>query len=273
MLRELVNPLLQKLRSGGFVTVGGCSIVNGYSIELMSSMGFDGIMIDMQHSDLSYATLADAVRAIRAQSASPVVRVLENSGSEIGRVLDSGALNIVCPMINTGEDCRRFVESCYYAPIGRRSWGPMVGATGLGITAATYFRDADSEVLPIAMIETVEGLANAADIISTPGLGGLYVGTSDLSIELGVGFIPDLANDQLFNAVGAILEQGRKHSVPVGAYLPTIEGTDQLRRMGGQILWLGSDHAYIRAGAQSAMKTFDMLHSDNQAAPGRAEVR
>ena len=40
------------------------------------------------------------------------------------KLLDGGALGIICPMVNTPEDAQAFVGAMRYAPEGYRSSGP-----------------------------------------------------------------------------------------------------------------------------------------------------
>jgi len=44
---------------------------------------------------------------------------------------------------------------------------------------------ANESVVVLAMIETPQGLANVEEIAATPGLDGLYVGPSDLTLAVG----------------------------------------------------------------------------------------
>jgi 4-hydroxy-2-oxoheptanedioate aldolase len=42
-------------------------------------------------------------------------------------MLDSGALGIICPLINTAEEVEELVANCKYPPQGKRSYGPGRG--------------------------------------------------------------------------------------------------------------------------------------------------
>ena len=37
-------------------------------------------------------------------------------------VLDAGALGVICPMVNSGEDAAAFVSAMRYPPLGRGGW-------------------------------------------------------------------------------------------------------------------------------------------------------
>ena len=54
------------------------------------------------------------------------------------RLLDAGASGILAPMINSGEDARRFVEFVKFPPLGQRSWGPRAALALSGLDAPAY---------------------------------------------------------------------------------------------------------------------------------------
>lgn len=249
-----LNPMADKLRRGEVVKFVVCMIANGYSAELVSSLGFDAIQFDLQHSELTYDTLSQVLRAIRGHQTPVMVRVSENNESEVARVLDAGVFNVVCPMISSRAECEKFVSACYYSPVGNRSWGPMGAITSSGLTGPEYFRAANDAVLPIVMIETAEALDALDDILSVKGVGGVYIGASDLSVELGLGCIPDIKQKKFTDALERIVGTAKKHGVPAGAYLPTLEGARLLRSMGGQMLWVGADHLFIRQAAARVLE-------------------
>ena len=94
----------------------------------------------------------------------------------------AGAYGIICPMVNKAEDAERFVQACYYPPVGQRSFGPI---RALLYSGADYPSHANEHILPIAMIETKEALDNLDEILRVNGLRAVYIGPADLSISLG----------------------------------------------------------------------------------------
>src|SRR6202035_788652 len=94
---------------------------------------------------------------------------------------------ILAPMIDTGEDARRLVESVKFPPLGPRSWGPRAALPLSRLDASAYLKAANGMTQAIAMIETRAALDALDDILSVEGLDGVYVGPSDLSIPLANG--------------------------------------------------------------------------------------
>lgn len=168
----------------GDVTLGAwCMMPGALSAEALARLGFDWVLIDMQHGGMDYQTAVEMIRAIDLSDAIPVVRVPWNDPGIIGRVLDAGALGVVIPMIQTIDDAKRAVDACLYPPVGRRSFGPVrVGLRdGNG-----YFGTANSRVCVIPMIETSDALACVEEIAAVPGVDAVFVGPFDLSVALGL---------------------------------------------------------------------------------------
>ena len=74
-----------------------------------------------------------------------------------------------------------------FPPLGRRSWGPRACAPLSGFVGPAYLHEANAITLAIAMIETREALDALDDILAVPGIDGVFVGPSDLSIALSTG--------------------------------------------------------------------------------------
>jgi 4-hydroxy-2-oxoheptanedioate aldolase len=158
-------------------------------------------------------------------------------------------------MINTAADARAFAAAAKYPPIGERSWGPHRVTSLAGLTdQSVYLREANDNVIALAMIETRTALANLQAIVETPGIDGLFLGPSDLSIALSDGKSLDpLSKDveRELDRIVAACEQAGK--VP-GAFCHTAERAAALKKRGMRFLAVMSDIAMLRAGAAAALK-------------------
>ena len=110
---------------GESIVNGWSSIANTFSSEIMAASGFDSITLDMQHGLVVYQKVVEMLQAISAYNITPMVRVPWNDPSMVMKCLDAGAYGIICPMVNTQEECVKFVSACRYAPRGNRSFGPV----------------------------------------------------------------------------------------------------------------------------------------------------
>lgn len=152
------------------------------SVERLARVGYDYVCIDAQHGFGGYRGLVHGLIAISGRTSTVgLVRVPENTQTEIARALDAGACGVIVPLVDDAESALRAARACRYPPRGTRSYGPI--RSELGQHQDTLERDRD--VLCLAMIETAAGLENVEEICRTEGIDGVYVGPSDLSLVLG----------------------------------------------------------------------------------------
>ena len=55
----------------------------------------------------------------------PIVRVPATAPHLIAAVLDAGAMGVLVPTVESGEQAERFVAAAKYPPEGRRGFGPL----------------------------------------------------------------------------------------------------------------------------------------------------
>jgi 4-hydroxy-2-oxoheptanedioate aldolase len=89
-----------------------------------------------------------------------------NEPGIIGKSLDAGARGIIIPMVNSPEEARAAVAACRYAPLGKRSYGPLRANTHYG---PDYFANANTDIICLVMIETRQAVEQVDAILSTPG--------------------------------------------------------------------------------------------------------
>jgi 4-hydroxy-2-oxoheptanedioate aldolase len=158
-------------------------IPSSLTAEFAARAGYDYVCVDLQHGLGTEATMVSMFQAAQAGGAVPLARLAWNEPWLIMRALDLGAAGVILPLIDNADEAAKAVEACRYPPHGRRSYGPIRAELIAG-TAAPDELGADA--LCFAMIETRDGLDNLDEIAATPGLDGLYIGPSDLSIALGL---------------------------------------------------------------------------------------
>lgn len=218
------------------------SIPSAWTAELISRLGFDVVTIDMQHGLIDFQTALGMLQGIGNTAAVPMVRLPWNDPAIAMKMLDAGALGIICPMVNTGAEAARFVRACHYPPLGIRSFGPTRAAFSAG---EDYFQRANERVLTFAQIETQEAIDNIEAIAATEGLSGLYVGPYDLSLSMGCRKLADLQDERLHGAIEKVVEAGKKYDRQLAVFAPSPEGAGQLSRMGFRLMAHGSDSGFL----------------------------
>ena len=98
-------------------------IPSAWSAEIMANQGWDTLVVDMQHGMMGMETAIVMLQAIATTAAVPMARVNWNTPGDIMKLLDAGAYGIICPMIETREECEAFVGACKYPPLGNAQPG------------------------------------------------------------------------------------------------------------------------------------------------------
>ena len=167
------------------------------------------------------------LQAVSAGPAMPMVRCSHLDVAEIGKLLDAGAYGLICPSIDTAEQCVELVAACRYPPVGRRSFGP---SRGLLYGGPDYVDHANDTVSVWAMIESREALENLHEIVAVPGLDGVYVGPNDMALSLGVAPATSPVAAEVREALSRVLEVGHAAGVPGRAGTSGVGGSGACSR-------------------------------------------
>ena len=224
---------------GGCALNGWLALPCAFSAELLSKQAWDSLTIDMQHGLVDYATMTTMLTATATRPGLPALaRTPWLDEGFIMRTLDAGAAGIICPMINTPDDAKRFADCVRYPPIGRRSYGP---ARAMAHYGADYFSRANDEVVALAMVETAEAVANIDAILATVGIDGVYIGPSDLAVSLGYApsFTPSDA--AVLDAIATILAAAKKHGKVAGMHTNDAATAAMRREQGFDLVTAGTD--------------------------------
>jgi len=209
------NTLKSIWARGGVVVNGWLSIPSSFSAEVMAHQGYDSLTIDMQHGIVDYQLAVTMLQAIATTPVIPLARVPWNEPAMLMKILDAGAYGVICPMVNTRDQAEALVQACKYPPRGYRSWGPQ---RALFYAGPDYGEHADDELIVFPMIETAEGLQNLDEILSVPGVDGVYVGPSDLSLALGRKPRMDQTDPAVVEAQQTILKACKRHNRVAGIH-------------------------------------------------------
>lgn len=221
------------------------------SAEIVSHQGWDSLTVDMQHGHIGYESMCAMLTAISTTASVPLVRVPWNEPGDVMRALDAGSYGVICPNIDTREQCERFVGACRYAPQGYRSVGPKRAVLYGG---ADYIAKANETVLAIVQVESALGLKNVAEIASVKSLDMIYIGPTDLALSLGRDFRIGLADPVLMRAIDEILASAKSAGIRAGIYCRNAEDAKTMFAKGFDLATVTSDDALLSAGSAVAAK-------------------
>ena len=245
------NSILKLWENGKASLNGWLSIPNSFTAEAMAKMGWDTITIDLQHGQNDYSTSIPMIQAISNSKCIPLARVPWNEPGIIMKMLDLGVLGIIAPMINTKEECEKFVSYCHYPPLGQRSFGPMRAQL---IYGADYIQNANSQIVTLAMIETKEAVDNLDEILSVENLNGVYIGPADMSLAYGLKPKFDVKEDPVFSNIKLIVNKAKEHGKIAGIHNGTTQYAKEMITLGYQFVTISSDYRAMSSFAQSIVE-------------------
>lgn len=213
--------------------------------------GFKAVALDLQHSTIDMGEAAKMAATINAIGVPVIMRVRWNDPGIVGSALDMGAACVIAPMTNSVAEVQALVKAAKYPPVGQRSWGGYSMLQAAGVTAGQYLKDANSQTLVLAMIETQEALDNLDGIAAVPGLDGLFVGPSDLSIALSKGAGIDRLGAGTLAAMKKVKAAAEKNKLIAAAFAGSTDGVKAYADIGFTFIAGPTDSELLRAGASS----------------------
>ena len=237
------NQVKEKLRRGEVALGAWLSLPSVPSARIMARLGFDWLVVDMEHTAQNAVVMADMVATIAdAGTCAPMVRVPGNSVEWFKWALDAGAWGVVVPMVSTREEAQRAVEFAKYPPLGMRSIGGAFGPYGFGITDwPDYARTANDETIVAVQIESAQALGNLDGILSVPGIDVAFVGPNDLHAQLGLTPSTEGAEPEFVEALERVKVAAKRHHVALGIFSRNGEAAAERVRQGFQMISVTTD--------------------------------
>jgi 4-hydroxy-2-oxoheptanedioate aldolase len=246
------NPVTDKLR-GGLPSVGSwLSLCSPAAAESMAHIGWDWLVVDVEHSPVGFDTMVNCFRAIQLGGAVPMARVPWNNTVWIQRTLDAGALGLVVPMVNSVEEAKFAVSNMKYATRGLRSWG---GSRVAAYVDGDYRTWTENNLAIIVMIETVQAVEQVEAILSVEGVVGCFIGPADLALsmeakETGPGTEHEAA-------IQEVLRAAKKVGTAAGKHCVSGEEVSMRIAQGFQFLALSSDAGLMSKAARAEFNAVD----------------
>jgi 4-hydroxy-2-oxoheptanedioate aldolase len=241
---------VKKLWASGKVVINGwLAIPSGFSAEVMAQCGFDSVTVDMQHGVQDYQSMIQCFQAMQAHPITPMVRVPWNEPGIIGKVLDGGAMGVICPMIYRKEEAEAFVSYCKSPPLGSLSNGP-IRAMMYG-EAGTYQTTANAETLCIPMLETRKAVENMESILDVEGIAGVYIGPSDLGFSYGLVPKLDREEPEIIKIYEKLIKECDKRGIFPGIHCSGWEGAVRNINMGFRLVTLLNDSGLLAMSAKN----------------------
>lgn len=252
------NDVRAKLRNGEPSIGTWLTMASTTGAGLMARSGFDWLTVELEHTPVTFETAAASFAIIAACGKVPLARIPWNTGENIKRVLDIGAFGIIVPMVNTRAEAEAAVAAARYAPLGRRSIGGQLHAVNFETDAATYYARANEEILVVVMMEHVQAIENADEILSVPGIDACFIGPNDLHNSMGRPPVFDSDHPEFIQAVDHVAAVARRHKVAPGIHV--IDAAHARKRLdqGFQFIAIASETGMMLARASEIVKSLGL---------------
>jgi 2-keto-3-deoxy-L-rhamnonate aldolase RhmA len=245
------NVLKQRLKNGE--TVFGTMVQEARTpaiAQILSRVGFDFFMIDMEHGSYSLETAADIIRVGRLCDLCPLVRVRSLEYHLIAGALDQGAMGIMLPRVERRDQVETLVETMKYPPQGKRGCSSDAPHSEYDFGPLAEFLELNNQdTLVIAQIERKAAIDQIDAILGVPGVDVALIGPEDLSISLGAP--GETRGAVVQDAIGQVIAAARRHDVVPGIHMGSVEALRQWMARGMRMLMYSSDLGFLmEASAQ-----------------------
>lgn len=224
------------------------------SAELCGTLGYDWLLVDLEHG---WGTEADVVAQFTAilaggRGSAPIVRPQSGERIRIGRTLDLGARGVMVPRLESAAEAREAVTYLRYPPDGVRGVATRVRGAGLGVVTHGDVKRLNERVVGIIQIESVGGLRDADEIAAIDGVDVLFVGPADLTHSLGIPGQFD--SPEYAAALDRVVAACRAHDKAAGILVYDPAAVPALRDRGFTFIGIGSDAALMVEGARRSLR-------------------
>jgi 2-keto-3-deoxy-L-rhamnonate aldolase RhmA len=217
-------------------------------VDLLALAGFDFVICDMEHAQISELEARDVIKACAAVGLPVTVRLPEPTQGLVNRLLEAGAVGIQMPRLRGRADTRGLYEMMHFPPEGSRSVGIANAWAGYGtVPVSRYFSESNARALVIGQFETRE-IDEPIDQMME-GLDVAFIGPMDLSVDFGV---PGQFNHpDVVARVRQIEEAAARTGTIMGAFVGSAEQASKLARAGYRYLGVSGDITMLGNSAKA----------------------
>lgn len=261
MLAELHNKVKEKLARNEVVASMTVRLVRGIEIaRIARTAGFDTFYVDIEHCSFSLETTSQLCLAGLAAGITPMVRVPNGNPEYVTRVLEGGALGVIVPHVRSAAEAKRVVAAARFAPAGDRSLGgTMPHLEYRSIPVVEAMQALNDATMVTVMMETIEALEHVEEIAAVEGVDMLFVGTTDLTTEMGI--VGKLDHPRVRDAYARTIAAARKHGkhVGIGGLASRPDLIAEFVKQGARFVSTGTDLGFLAAACTQKAKQVQEL--------------
>jgi 2-keto-3-deoxy-L-rhamnonate aldolase RhmA len=181
------NTMKAKIRAGEPAFGVSIMIPSVQIVEMVGLLGFDWILIDCEHGNITLEAAESLALAAEAVGITPIARPRSNRPEEILQLMDRGVMGVQVPHVKTAQNARDAVHAVKYHPMGTRGLGGGTRAARYGLSGSMdeYIAATNRETLVCVQIEEEEAAHNIDEILEVENIDVFFIGPNDLSQSMG----------------------------------------------------------------------------------------
>lgn len=222
--------------------------------EICAGGGLDWVLIDMEHSPNSLASVLAQLQAVAGYPCTPVVRVPSADRVLIKQVLDVGAQNLLVPMVDTVQQAVEVVAATRYPPGGVRGVGSALARSARWNRVGDYLATAEQQVSLLVQLESTAAVQAAGEIAAVDGVDGCFVGPSDLAASMGL--LGQQTHPDVVAAVTGAFRDVQEAGKPVGVNAFDPVAARRYLDAGAAFIAVGADVTLLARGTEALAAQF-----------------
>jgi len=211
-------------------------------IEVLAKSGLDFLILDAEHAPFDRARLDQCLALGRALGFPLLVRVPNGEASSILQVLDSGAVGVVVPHVDSVEKAQSIARSARFGHGGRGFAGSTRWAGFATRKMEDILAQSPAETIVVAQIEEPEGVDCSAAIAAIDGIDALFAGPADLAVCYGT---TEQSTGPVEQAMRTTGESAKAHGKAYATFAANSSATERLAKLGVTMFCVASEHAFM----------------------------
>ena len=245
-----VSRLRDRLRNGPALIGTFLKLPALESVDIAKAAGFDLAVVDLEHSQLDERSALGLVRHAAAIALPALVRVPDVDAGLLNRLLEAGAAGIQLSTLRARAERDALLSATRYAPEGTRSVSLAHPAADYGgVPLADYLARSKGGPLLVGQIETAKTNDPLSELLT--GLDAAFIGTTDLSVDLGT---PGRLDDpQVGHRVREIAGGAAQAGAALGVWIASADALVTVKDVRPRYVLVGSDLQLLRTGLASTL--------------------
>ncbi len=217
-------------------------------IEVLARSGLDFVCLDGEHSPFDRGRMDACLAMARALDFPVLARVGSGTAENILQALDSGAVGIVVPHVDSVAKAQEVAKAARFGNGGRGYAGSTRWAGFATRAMPDVLAQSREETVVIAQIEEPEAVDAVAEIAGVEGIDGLFAGPADLTVAYGG---DAAAVEKLEMALDKIGKAAKAAGKTYMSFVPKAEKARDWVSYGMTMFFIASEHAMMMNAARA----------------------